>query len=209
MVALQPFYNRIYMKLDSTCLDSTYEFIYKTSVRSESITIIIDTFDSQFIDEVSLFKNVSFLIHVRTDADIKKIRNPYFYFCNDNCLDNISYSDIGVYHMFDIDYTPITKTKYFNIDETLVRNNLEDIVKCLSTTTTFDSYQHLLLQRLKKINDIQSKFDNYIFKNCSSIFLDSIGNFYSDIEYTTKLGNVMTDNIEISLIRYLERDDNI
>ena len=85
-----------------------------------------------------------------------------------------------------------------------MRNNLNTIINSLSKSSTLDNYQLLILDELNKVNELNSNFDRYLFENRNSIFLDNEGNFYSDVSFKEKLGNIVTDNIEITLARYVE-----
>ena len=208
MNALIPFYNRIYVKLDSDCTDKVYEFIYKTSIKNNQTTIVLDKFNQKFIDEVSLFKNINFQINV-TNTDEIIDNDSCFYFCKDTLFNSINYKNLGVYHNFDEEYCTNKEITQYNIDETIVRNSLESIINNLTYTSELDMYQNMLLATIKPlINTSNTVIDLYLLKNRNSLFLDSQGNFYSDITYKEMLGNIITDNIELSLFRYIERGIN-
>lgn len=203
--ALKPFYTRIYMINDFDCNEDVYEFLYKTSIKNDRTTIVLNKFDQKFIDEVVLFKNVDFQISVTSDKDIVEYPECC-YFCNDSYLKDITFKDIGVYHDFSTEYHTSPVEHQYNIDETIVRNTLDTIINNLTNTSILDGYQNALLEAISPcLNQVNSAIDLYLFQNRNSLFLDSQGNFYSNITYTEKLGNILTDNIEVSLFRYIER----
>ena len=203
--ALKPFYNRLYVKLDSECIDDVYEFIYKTSIKNDYTTIVLNKFDKRFIDNVNLFKSISIQIEATSDTDIVEYEECS-YFCNANVYNNITYRPIGVYCKFDDKYSFNSEITQYNIDETIVRNSLDNIINNLTYTSELDDYQNLILTEIKPaLNGINAVIDLYLLQNRNSLFLDSKGDFYKDISYTNKLGNINTDNIELSLFRSIER----
>ena len=203
--ALQPFYNRIYIKLDYTCTEDVYEFLYKTSIKNDYTTVVLNKFNKKFIDEIKLFKNINIQIEVTSDKEIVDY-DGCSYFCNLKYYKDIDYRPIGVYQDFNEEYVYNKDIIQYNIDETIVKNNLDTIIKNLTSSPELDPYQGLILSKIKPVlSGVNTVIDLYLLQNMNSIYLDSKGNFYKDITYTNQLGNIMTDNIELSLFRSIER----
>lgn len=204
MKALTPFYNRIHVKLDSDCTEEVYEFLYKTSLKNDMTILVIDGYNQKFIDETSLFKDILFNIKISSDEEIKD--KQYLYFCEDSDLDKITLPDIGVYHDFSKPYTSITKTNLFNIDETFNRNYVNDIIATLMNIKEHDSYTRYILEELKAFTNVYSVLDSYLLETRHTLFLDNVGNFYSyGTNDSIKLGNILTDDIDSSIFKFLER----
>ena len=203
MKSLTPYYNRIHVKLDNECTEEVYEFLYKTSLKNDMTILVIDGYNQKFIDETSLFKDILFNIKVSSDEDIKD--KQYLYFCEDSDLDKITLQNIGVYHDFSKPYTTITKTCFFNIDETFNRNYVNDIIATLMNIKEHDNYTRYILEELKTFTNVNSVLDAYLLETRHTLFLDNVGNFYSyGTDDSIKIGNITEDNIECSLFKFLE-----
>lgn len=181
MLSLKPWYSKIQIHFTEKPTDNFYKFIYHTCLRNDFTGIVIDE-PSKCVDlirETMLFKNIFYNIQIRT---IDEYNN--FPFNNKE--------DTFVYHYF--------------CDETLY-SSLKQI-PCLGIYYTDN---HILTNvpvntgelAKRRTNIRYTSIEEYLDCNDYTLFLDTEGYVYYNIEFKDKVCNIFNDNIEVKLFQFV------
>ena len=181
MLSLQPWYKKLHLKIVSKPSEDFYKFIYHTCLRNSYTGIIIDepSKAEDIIKETLLFKNIFYNIQVSLISDYTNLNIP-------------NKEDTSVFHYFcDLKYykylkdtIPTLGVYYLDI------NTIHNI-----PTNTGEINKRLHLDYL----DI----GEYLDFNDYTLFLDTDGNVYFNIDFQDKVCNIYNDNIEIKLFQYV------
>lgn len=181
---LKPWYNKIHFKFINTFVKpDVYKFIYHSSLRNDYLGIIIDQPSKceEFIKEVFLFKDVFFNIQISNLKEYEDLNIPckynqdkVHYFCNE-----MYYKDL--------------KKNIPNLGAYLTKDlntpRLDTIINYSET--------------IKRAGCSYNTISEYLIANDYTLYLDSEGHVYYNIDFKNKVCNALVDNIEVNLFQFV------